>query len=59
MSTPFKLKSGNKPKKPGFFGLQKEVAKRLIKKGKNLLSIRSKEDALKVIGYSQKDIKGK
>ena len=59
MSTPFKLKSGNKPNKPGFFGLQKKLAKRLIKKGKNLLSIRSKEDALKVIGYSQKDIKGK
>ena len=57
MSTPFKLKSGNKPNKPGFFGLQKEFAKRLIEKGKNLLSIRSKEDALKV-GFPPKDIKG-
>ena len=59
MSTPFKLKSGNSPIRYGFFGFQKKVAKRLIKKGKNLLNIRSKEDALKALGYSNKDIKGK
>ena len=59
MSTPFKLKSGNKPNKPGFFDFQKEVAKRFIKKGKNILNIKSKEDALKVMGYFEEDIKGK
>ncbi len=59
MSTPFKLKSGNKPNKPGFFGFQKEVAKRLIEKGKSILNIKSKEDALKVMGYFEEDIKDK
>ena len=59
MSTPFKLKSGNKPNKPGFFGFQFAVAKRLIEKGKSILNIKSKEDALKVMGYSEEDIKGK
>ncbi len=59
MSTPFKLKSGNKPNKPGFFGLQKQFAIGLIKKGKSILNIKSKEDALKVMGYSEKDIKSK
>ena len=58
MSTPFKLKSGNNPDKEGFFGFQKDFAKRLYKKGKDILSIRSKEDALKVI-FPSKDIKGK
>jgi hypothetical protein len=58
MSTPFKLKSGNNPNRKGFFGLGYTIP-RLIKKGKNLLNIRSKEDALKAIGYSDKDIKGK
>jgi len=52
---PFRLKSGNKPDKKGFFGTVKD---RLIKKGKNILNIKSKEDILKSIGYSDKDIKG-
>tara|TARA_Y100000401_G_scaffold101578_1_gene91241 strand:+ start:54 stop:224 length:171 start_codon:yes stop_codon:yes gene_type:complete len=56
MKTPFKLKSGNKPNKKGFFGTVKD---RIAKKGKKLLNIKSKEDALKAIGYSDKDIKGK
>ena len=60
MSTPFKLKSGNKPNKKIFFNIENHpMMQKLIKKGKNLLSIRSKEDAAKVIGYSKKDIKGK
>ena len=46
MSTPFKLKSGNNPNRKGFFGLGYTIP-RLIKKGKNLLNIRSKEDVLK------------
>ena len=58
MSTHFKLKSGNKPNKKGFFSLGYTIP-RLVQKGKKLLSIRSKKDALKAIGYSQKDIKGK
>jgi hypothetical protein len=57
MSTPFKLKSGNKPNKPEFFGFQKKVVKRLIEKAKSIFHIKSKEDALKVTGYSEEDIK--
>ena len=59
MSTHFKLKSGNKPNKPEFFGFQKKVVKRLIEKGKSILNIKSKEDALKVMGYFEEDIKDK
>jgi hypothetical protein len=50
MSTPFKLKSGNKPNKPGFFDFQKEVAKRFIKKGKSILNIKW-QMSVKVMGY--------
>ena len=57
MKTPFKLKSGNKPNKKKFFGAK--VKDRIVKKGKKLLNVKSKEDALKAIGYSDKDIKGK
>jgi len=56
MKTRFELKSGNKPDKKGFFGAVKD---RVVKKGKKFLNIKSKEDALKAIGYSDKDIKGK
>ena len=61
MSTPFKLKSGNNPDKKGFFGTLYEhsAVGRIIKKGKKLLNVKSKEDALKAAGYSDKDIKGK
>ena len=41
--------------KKGFFGTVKD---RFIKKGKNILNIKSKKDILKAIGYSDKDIKG-
>tara|TARA_R110000803_G_scaffold25646_1_gene61304 strand:+ start:3144 stop:3317 length:174 start_codon:yes stop_codon:yes gene_type:complete len=54
-NAPFKLRSGNKPNKKGFFGTVKD---RFIKKGKNILNIKSKKDILKAIGYSDKDIKG-
>jgi len=57
MNTPFKLKSGNKPNKKKFFGAK--VKDRIIKKGKKLLNIKSTEDALKAVGYSNEDIKGK
>ena len=57
MKTPFKLKSGNKPNKKKFFGAK--VKDRIVKKGKKLLNVKSKEDSLKAIGYSDKDIKGK
>ena len=57
MKTPFKLKSGNEPNKKKFFGAK--VKDRIVKKGKKLLNVKSKEDALKAIGYSDKDIKGK
>ena len=57
MKTPFKLKSVNKPNKIKFFGAK--VKDRIVKKGKKLLNVKSKEDALKAIGYSDKDIKGK
>ena len=53
MSTPFKLKSGNKPDKPGFFGTFAPVIDRIIKKAKKLFSIRSKEDALKWMGFKK------
>jgi hypothetical protein len=53
-NAPFKLRSGNKPDKKGFFGTVKD---RFIKKGKKFLNIKSKEDVLKAIGYSDKDIK--
>ena len=49
-NTPFKLKSGNKPDKKGFFVTVKD---RLIKKGKNLLNIRSMEDFDKYTGLSK------
>ena len=51
-NVPFKLRSGNKPDKKGFFGTVKD---RFIKKGKKFLNIKSKEDVLKAIGYSDKD----
>ena len=54
MSAPFKLKSGNNPNKKGFFGTVKD---RLVEKGKKILNIKSKEDVLKTIGYSDKDVK--
>tara|TARA_R100001129_G_scaffold170805_1_gene140554 strand:- start:86 stop:259 length:174 start_codon:yes stop_codon:yes gene_type:complete len=57
MKTPFKLKSGNKPNKKKFFGTK--VKDRIVKKAKKLLNIKSTKDALKAIGYSDKDIKGK
>jgi hypothetical protein len=56
MSTPFKLKSGNKPNKSGFFGTVKD---RLVKKGKKILNIKSKEDVFKAMGWTDRDIKGK
>ena len=54
-NAPFKLRSGNTPYKKGFFGIVKD---RFIEKGKKILNIKSKEDVLKAIGYSDKDIKG-
>ena len=57
MKTPFKLKSGNNPNKKKFFGIK--VKDRIIKKAKKLLNIKSTKDALKAIGYSDKDIKDK
>ena len=38
MITPFKLKSGNKPDKPGFFGIVAPALDRLIKKTKKAYS---------------------
>jgi len=55
MNAPFKLKSGNNPDKKGFFGT---IKNRLTAKAKSILNIESKEDALKVLGYSDKDVKG-
>ena len=48
-NAPFKLRSGNKPNKKGFFGTVKD---RFIKKGKNILNIKSKKDILKNMAIS-------
>jgi len=52
MNTPFKLKSGNKPDKPGFFGTMKGKVTKFFKS-------KHGEKLLKLYGYSDKDIKGK
>ena len=39
MSTPFKLKSGNKPNKPGLFGIIAPALDRIIKKGKRAYNV--------------------
>ena len=51
MNTPFKLKSGNKPDKPGFFGTFAPAVNRIIQKSKKATKVRSIEDFSEFIGF--------